>query len=90
MPDIAAISALPINQSLLATASPGAIDLRQAGIGYIAFLQSLVAGNNVGTATIAANKAVANFYSSMRQSLAQVVFTVLGNQNVCPKCQPAH
>lgn len=87
-PDIAAMSALPINQTLLQTVSPGAIDLKQGAIAWEALVKSLAAGNNIQKATDDANTAVANFYGSNPRDNAQVIFKVEGNPNVCPRCKP--
>jgi Transposase IS200 like len=92
VPDIAGMSALPANQGL--NTSVGAIDLQQGAIGWEAFVTSLASGGTVEEAKNAANDAIALKYPTFvwpadSVKLAQVVFTVVGNHNVCPKCNPA-
>ena len=89
VPDIAAMAALPANQGL--NVSPGAVDIQQGVIAWEALAKSLADGNDVVKATKDANEAVAAFYPALvwppNTKLAQVVFTVIGNQNACPKCK---
>jgi len=89
VPDITAMTALPSNVGL--DLNPGNIDLEQGAIAWEAIVNGLAAGDTVQEAVTQANTAVANFYATINVwpsgKLAQVIFEVLGNQNVCPKCK---
>jgi hypothetical protein len=88
VPDIAAMSALPANQGLM---SPGNVDIQQGALAWEKLVTSLGAGRNAQNAVNDATNAVAVFYRTItswpnNQPLAQVIFKVEGNPNVCPKC----
>ena len=66
---------------------PQDVDLVQGTVAWETLINSLAGGGTVQNAVNSANTAIANLYPSLRypvgQTLPQVVFTVIGNQNVC-------
>lgn len=90
LPDISTMSTLPVNQGL--DVSVGAIDIEQGAVAYQTLMNSLAAGKTVQRAVDEANAAVASFYPTEVfpagfPKLAQVIFKVVGNPNVCINCK---
>ena len=89
VPDISTMSTLVINQGL--DVSVAAIDIEQGAVAYETLMNSLAAGKTVQRAVDEANAALANFYPTEVfptgfPKLAQVIFKVVGNPNVCINC----
>jgi hypothetical protein len=69
----------------------GDVDLVQGAIGWEAFVTSIAKGNTAQVAVNDANKAIANIYPALvyppgTPKPVQVIFTALGNPQVCPRC----
>lgn len=91
VPDISTMSTLQANQGL--DVSVGAIDILQGAVAYQTLMNSIAAGKTVQRAVDEANAAAATFYQTPEvfppgfPKLAQVVFKVVGNPNVCINCK---
>ena len=90
VPDIAAMSAMQINQGL--NISVSSIDIQQGAVGWVRLVNSLAAGKTVAQAVDDANQAIDAFYQTLVwppdfPRLAQVKFRVIGNRNVCTNCK---
>jgi len=81
IPDIAAMSGMPVNQGLDTSAAN--IDLQQGAVAWEALVNTLAAGNTVQKAVDDANAAVGSFYRTITSwpigRLAQVKFKVVGD-----------